>query len=72
MAKLNKLPHMKCARLCTGCGDSIVELKKSGTPQRRMTLPDDVWSSSLSSFVIIPEVTLQSSDNRQIRSHLLV
>ncbi|XP_041799023.1 DENN domain-containing protein 3-like [Chelmon rostratus] len=39
------------------CGDSIVELKKNGTPQRRMGLPDDLWStlSSFSSFIVIPE-----------------
>ncbi|XP_036929418.1 DENN domain-containing protein 3-like [Acanthopagrus latus] len=39
------------------CGDSIVELKKSGTPQRRMSLPDDLRStpSSFSSFIVIPE-----------------
>ncbi|XP_068995549.1 DENN domain-containing protein 3-like [Embiotoca jacksoni] len=39
------------------CGDSIVELKKTGTPQRRITLTDDLrsMSSSFSSFVVIPE-----------------
>ncbi|XP_051262918.1 DENN domain-containing protein 3 isoform X2 [Dicentrarchus labrax] len=39
------------------CGDSIVELKKSGTPQRRMVLPDDLQSmpSSFSSFIVFPE-----------------
>ncbi|XP_039973997.1 DENN domain-containing protein 3-like isoform X2 [Xiphias gladius] len=39
------------------CGDSIVELKKSGTPQRRMAPLDDPRSmpSSFSSFIVIPE-----------------
>ncbi|KAM6995074.1 DENN domain-containing protein 3-like isoform 1-T2 [Tautogolabrus adspersus] len=39
------------------CGDSIVELKKSGTPQRRLEIPDDLQSmpGSFSSFVFIPE-----------------
>ncbi|KAM3614824.1 uncharacterized protein V6R79_019413 [Siganus canaliculatus] len=39
------------------CGDSIVELKKSGSPQRRMLLPDDLRSipSRFSSFIVIPE-----------------
>lgn len=53
-----------CARVhvCAGCGDSIVELKKSGTPQRRMSLPDDLRStpSSFSSFIVIPEVILNT------------
>ncbi|XP_058502765.1 DENN domain-containing protein 3-like [Solea solea] len=39
------------------CNDSIVELKKSGTPQRRMSLPDDLRCipGSFSSFIVIPE-----------------
>ncbi|XP_024122822.1 DENN domain-containing protein 3 [Oryzias melastigma] len=39
---------------CTGC---IVELKKSGTPQRRIALPEDLqsMSNSFSCFIVIPE-----------------
>ncbi|XP_027142101.1 DENN domain-containing protein 3 isoform X2 [Larimichthys crocea] len=39
------------------CGDSIMELKKSGTPQKRIALPDDFqsMSSSFSCFIVIPE-----------------
>ncbi|XP_061676537.1 DENN domain-containing protein 3-like isoform X2 [Syngnathoides biaculeatus] len=39
------------------CSDSIVELKKSGTPQRRLLLPEHVRgpTSALSSFIVIPE-----------------
>ncbi|XP_070822891.1 DENN domain-containing protein 3-like [Chaetodon trifascialis] len=39
------------------CGDSIMELKRNGTPQRRMALPDDLRSMliSFSSFIVIPE-----------------
>ncbi|XP_031609877.1 DENN domain-containing protein 3-like [Oreochromis aureus] len=39
------------------CGDGIVELKKSGTPQRKITLHKDLQSmpSSFSSFIYIPE-----------------
>lgn len=51
-------------RMCVraGCGDGIVEVKKSGTPQRKITLHKDLQSmpSSFSSFIYIPEVTLQS------------
>ncbi|XP_029927872.1 DENN domain-containing protein 3-like isoform X2 [Myripristis murdjan] len=39
------------------CGDSIVELRKNGAPQRRIALPDDLRSmpSCFSSFVLILE-----------------
>nr|XP_023010278.2 DENN domain-containing protein 3 [Maylandia zebra] len=39
------------------CGDGIVEVKKSGTPQRKITLHKDLQSmpSSFSSFIYIPE-----------------
>ncbi|XP_061771718.1 LOW QUALITY PROTEIN: DENN domain-containing protein 3-like [Nerophis ophidion] len=39
------------------CGDSIVELRKSGTPQRRLLLPEHLRNSSshFSSFIVIPE-----------------
>ncbi|KAM4601561.1 DENN domain-containing protein 3-like [Polymixia lowei] len=44
-------------RLWCCCGDSIVELRKNGTPHRRMALPDDLLSmpSSISSFILILE-----------------
>ncbi|XP_040900931.1 DENN domain-containing protein 3-like isoform X2 [Toxotes jaculatrix] len=65
--KVKRQLHLSCDRLSSlqihdgtlwcCCGDSIVELKKSGTPQRRMVLPDDLLSmpSSFSSFIVIPE-----------------
>ncbi|XP_068592184.1 DENN domain-containing protein 3-like isoform X2 [Cebidichthys violaceus] len=65
--KVKRQLHLSCDRLSSiqiydgtlwcCCGDCIVELKKSGTPQRRIALPDDVRSvpSSFSSFIIIPE-----------------
>ncbi|XP_074509876.1 DENN domain-containing protein 3-like isoform X2 [Sebastes fasciatus] len=65
--KVKRQFHLSCDRLSSiqiydgalwcCCGDSIVELKKSGSPQRRMALPDDLRSlpSSFSSFVVIPE-----------------
>ncbi|XP_042345689.1 DENN domain-containing protein 3-like [Plectropomus leopardus] len=65
--KVKRQFHLSCERLSSiqmydgtlwcCCGDSIVELKKSGTPQRRMVLPDDLRSmpSSFSSFIVIPE-----------------
>ncbi|XP_038567498.1 DENN domain-containing protein 3-like isoform X2 [Micropterus salmoides] len=65
--KVKRQFHLTCDRLSSiqihdgtlwcCCGDSIVELKKNGTPQRRMELPDDLRSrpSSFSSFVVIPE-----------------
>ncbi|KAM9353017.1 DENN domain-containing protein 3-like [Symphorus nematophorus] len=65
--KVKRQFYLSCDRLCSiqihdgtlwcCCGDSIVELKKSGTPQRRMVLPDDLRSmpSSFSSFIVIPE-----------------
>ncbi|XP_056142599.1 DENN domain-containing protein 3-like [Lampris incognitus] len=39
------------------CGDSIVALKKNGTPQRRVTLPDDLQGvpSCFSSFILVQE-----------------
>ncbi|XP_031154979.1 DENN domain-containing protein 3-like isoform X2 [Sander lucioperca] len=65
--KVKRQYHLSCDRLSSiqiydgalwcCCSDSIVELKKSGTPQRRMALPDDIRSmpSSFSSFIVIPE-----------------
>ncbi|CAB1446368.1 unnamed protein product [Pleuronectes platessa] len=65
--KVKRQFHLSCDRLSSiqihdgtlwcCCGDSIVELKKTGTPQRRMLLPDDLRSmpSSFSSFIVIPE-----------------
>ncbi|XP_033496322.2 DENN domain-containing protein 3-like [Epinephelus lanceolatus] len=65
--KVKRQFHLSCDRLSSVhiydgtlwccCGDSIVELKKSGTPQRRMVLPDDIQSmpSCFSCFIIIPE-----------------
>ncbi|XP_034466074.1 DENN domain-containing protein 3-like [Hippoglossus hippoglossus] len=65
--KVKRQFHLSCDRLSSiqihdgtlwcCCGDSIVELKKTGTPQRRMPLPDDLQSmpSSFSSFIVIPE-----------------
>ncbi|KAM7383540.1 hypothetical protein PAMP_003184 [Pampus punctatissimus] len=65
--KVKRQFHLSCDRLSSiqihdgilwcCCSDSIVELKKSGTPQRRMALPDDLRSmlSSFSSFIVIPE-----------------
>ncbi|XP_062421257.1 DENN domain-containing protein 3-like isoform X2 [Pungitius pungitius] len=65
--KVKRQLHLSCDRLSSvqiydgtlwcRCGDCIVELKKSGTPQRRISLPKDVqsMSSSFSSFIIIPE-----------------
>ncbi|XP_012723130.2 DENN domain-containing protein 3 isoform X1 [Fundulus heteroclitus] len=59
--------YLNCDRLCSiqfyngilwcRCGDSIVELKKSGTPHRRIVLPDDLRSmpSCFSCFIAIPE-----------------
>uniref|UniRef100_UPI0037E7B832 DENN domain-containing protein 3-like isoform X2 n=1 Tax=Semicossyphus pulcher TaxID=241346 RepID=UPI0037E7B832 len=49
--------HIYDGALWCCCGDSIVELKKNGTPQRRMELPDDLRSmpSSFSCFVVMPE-----------------
>lgn len=41
-----------------GCSDAIIELKKSGAPQRWLKLPEDLRGSSFSCFVLIPEVTL--------------
>lgn len=45
------------ACVCAGCSDAIIELKKSGAPQRWLKLPDDLRGSSFSCFVLIPEVT---------------
>uniref|UniRef100_A0A3Q1EI06 DENN domain containing 3 n=1 Tax=Acanthochromis polyacanthus TaxID=80966 RepID=A0A3Q1EI06_9TELE len=65
--KVKRQFHLNCERLSSiqvhdgtlwcCCDDSIVELKKSGTTQRRITLPGDLrsMSSSFSSFVVIPE-----------------
>lgn len=46
--------------VCAGCSDAIIELKKSGAPQRCLKLPDDLRGSSFSCFVLLPEVTLLS------------
>ncbi|GAA6227072.1 DENN domain-containing protein 3-like isoform X2 [Lates japonicus] len=65
--KVKRQFHLSCDRLSSiqihdgtlwcCCGDSVVELKRSGTPQRRMALPDNLLSmpSSFSSFIVIPE-----------------
>ncbi|XP_015225370.1 PREDICTED: DENN domain-containing protein 3-like [Cyprinodon variegatus] len=65
--KVKRQFYLSCDRLCSirfydgilwcCCGDSIVELKKSGTPQRRIVLPEDLRSmpSCFSCFVVIPE-----------------
>ncbi|XP_008275276.1 DENN domain-containing protein 3-like [Stegastes partitus] len=65
--KVKRQFHLSCERLSSiqvhdgtlwcCCENSIVELKKSGAPQRRITLPSDLRSmpSSFSSFVVIPE-----------------
>ncbi|XP_026172851.1 DENN domain-containing protein 3-like isoform X3 [Mastacembelus armatus] len=65
--KVKQQIFLKCNRLLSiqihddavwcCCGDSIVELKKNGTPQRRMALPDNLHSipSRFSSFIVIPE-----------------
>uniref|UniRef100_A0A1A7XFG5 DENN/MADD domain containing 3a n=1 Tax=Iconisemion striatum TaxID=60296 RepID=A0A1A7XFG5_9TELE len=65
--KVKRQFHLSCDRLLSiqihdgtpwcCCGDSVVELKKNGTPQRRITLPDDLRSmpSSFSCVVVIPE-----------------
>uniref|UniRef100_A0A3B4TWB6 DENN domain containing 3 n=1 Tax=Seriola dumerili TaxID=41447 RepID=A0A3B4TWB6_SERDU len=65
--KVKRQLHLSCDRLSSiqihdgtlwcCCGDRIVELKKSGIPQRWMTLPDDLLSvpSSFSSFIVMPE-----------------
>lgn len=65
--KVKRQFFLSCDRLCSiqlydgvlwcRCGDSIVELKKNGTPQRRIVLPDDLRSipSCFSCFVVVPE-----------------
>ncbi|KAM4579659.1 DENN domain-containing protein 3-like isoform 1-T2 [Odontesthes bonariensis] len=65
--KVKKQLHLTCDRLSSiqihdgtlwcCCDDGIVELKKSGMPQRRITLPDDMRNiaSGFSCFVVIPE-----------------
>ncbi|XP_074540387.1 DENN domain-containing protein 3-like [Halichoeres trimaculatus] len=65
--KVKRNFHLTCDRLFSiqthdgtlwcCCGDSIVELKKSGTLQRRLEIPDHLRSmpSSFSCFVIITE-----------------
>ncbi|KAF3691884.1 DENN domain-containing protein 3 [Channa argus] len=44
-------------QVTSGCGESIVELKKDGSSQRKLSLPDDPQSMpcGFSSFIIIPE-----------------
>ncbi|XP_070767855.1 DENN domain-containing protein 3-like [Enoplosus armatus] len=61
--KVKRQFHLSCDRLSSVqihdgtlwccCGDSVVELKKNGTPKRRVALPDELWS--FSSFIVIPE-----------------
>ncbi|XP_071324269.1 DENN domain-containing protein 3-like isoform X1 [Trachinotus anak] len=65
--KVKRQLHLSCDRLSSiqihdgtlwcCCGDGIVEMKKSGIPQRRMALPADLGSmpSSFSSFIVMPE-----------------
>ncbi|XP_014860230.1 PREDICTED: DENN domain-containing protein 3-like [Poecilia mexicana] len=65
--KVKRQFHLSCDRLCSirsydgilwcCCGDSIVELKKCGAPQRRIVLPDDLRSmpSCFSCFIVVPE-----------------
>ncbi|XP_047454775.1 DENN domain-containing protein 3-like isoform X2 [Mugil cephalus] len=65
--KVKRQSHLKCSRLCSiqihdgylwcCCGDSIVELKKTGTPHRRLELPDGLrdMPSVFSCFIVIPE-----------------
>uniref|UniRef100_A0A4W6DXT0 DENN domain containing 3 n=1 Tax=Lates calcarifer TaxID=8187 RepID=A0A4W6DXT0_LATCA len=65
--KVKRQFHLSCDRLSSiqihdgtlwcCCGDSVVELKRSGTPQRRMALPDNLLSmaSRFSSFIVFPE-----------------
>ncbi|XP_030014403.1 DENN domain-containing protein 3-like isoform X2 [Sphaeramia orbicularis] len=65
--KVKRQLHLSCARLSSiqihegtlwcCCTDGIVELKRSGTPQRRMPLPDDLQNipRNFSSFIVIPE-----------------
>lgn len=57
--------------VCAGCSDAIIELKKSGAPQRCLKLPDDLRGSSFSCFVLLPEVTLPRFPSRCGRSFLL-
>ncbi|XP_029695039.1 DENN domain-containing protein 3-like isoform X1 [Takifugu rubripes] len=37
------------------CSDSIVELNKSGIPQRRISLPEDLRGRNFSCFIFIPQ-----------------
>ncbi|XP_068180590.1 DENN domain-containing protein 3-like [Antennarius striatus] len=65
--KVTRQLHLSCEHLSSiqihagtlwcCCRDSIVVLEKSGTPQKKITLPDDLRSisSSFSSFIVIPE-----------------
>ncbi|CAL1611210.1 unnamed protein product [Knipowitschia caucasica] len=63
--KVKRQFYLSCSRLSSiqihdgslwcGCVDSIVELKKSGIPQRRIVLPDDVRSCSFSCFLVMIE-----------------
>ena len=41
-----------------GCGDSIVEVRRNGALQRRISMPDDLLTmpSCFNSFVLIMEV----------------
>ncbi|KAM3872673.1 DENN domain-containing protein 3-like [Diretmus argenteus] len=65
--KVKRQIHLSCDRLSSiqihdgmlwcCCGDSIVELRKNGAPQRKMALLDDLRSmpSCFSSFILILE-----------------
>ncbi|KAM9852525.1 DENN domain-containing protein 3-like [Aulostomus maculatus] len=65
--KVKRQFHLSCERLSSiqihdgalwcCCDDGIVELRKGGTPQRRVVIPDDLRSmpSRFSSFLVIPE-----------------
>ncbi|XP_067366197.1 DENN domain-containing protein 3-like isoform X2 [Channa argus] len=65
--KVKRQFHLQCDRLSSiqihdgtmwcCCGESIVELKKDGSSQRKLSLPDDPQSMpcGFSSFIIIPE-----------------
>ncbi|XP_077433006.1 DENN domain-containing protein 3-like [Vanacampus margaritifer] len=65
--KVKRQFHINCKRLSSiqihgdtlwcCCGDSIVELKNSGMPQRRLPLPEHLRgpASRFSSFIVIPE-----------------
>ncbi|KAK2844521.1 hypothetical protein Q5P01_011180 [Channa striata] len=64
--KVKRQFHLQCDRLSSiqihdgtvwcCCGDSIVKLKRDGSIQQKLSLPDDPQSMpSFSSFIVIPE-----------------